>query len=368
MRSRGHFSFSPPPRPAPPFIPHRLPGSRPARPTRPPLRGGLRRRRRRRRKEPPFATAKRTGRAEREPEWDCGQEDGDGGRPRRRRIRARNPGSSARSGPRPAGRGTLSPLLRPLPRPWLPAPPPPGRQPSRPRKPRSPGGGSSEPRSQAPKTPAGIRSPARSPFPALSSPFPPPPESPLARRPPPPGARTMLKSRLRMFLNELKLLVLTGGGRPRAEPQPRGGGGGGCGWAPFAGCSTQDGDGDEEEYYGSEPRARSLAGDKEPRAGPPPPPAPPPPPPPGALDALSLSSSLDSGLRTPQCRICFQGPEQVRPKRPAGRGGVGARTWDAPGDREQGAGPEEAGRDPGPKREWSEVGGLAGDSWTVCLG
>ncbi|XP_036885995.1 E3 ubiquitin-protein ligase MARCHF9 [Sturnira hondurensis] len=120
----------------------------------------------------------------------------------------------------------------------------------------------------------------------------------------------MLKSRLRMFLNELKLLVLTGGGRPRAAPQPRGGGGGGCGWAPFAGCSARDGDGDEEEYYGSEPRARGLAGDKEPRAGPPPPPAPPPPPPPGALDALSLSSSLDSGLRTPQCRICFQGPEQ----------------------------------------------------------
>lgn len=138
----------------------------------------------------------------------------------------------------------------------------------------------------------------------------------------------MLKSRLRMFLNELKLLVLTGGGRPRAEPQPRGGGGGGCGWAPFAGCSTRDGDGDEEEYYGSEPRARGLAGDKEPRAGPPPPPAPPPPPP-GALDALSLSSSLDSGLRTPQCRICFQGPEQVRPGYPAGRGGVGARTWGA---------------------------------------
>ncbi|XP_007948261.1 E3 ubiquitin-protein ligase MARCHF9 [Orycteropus afer afer] len=38
--------------------------------------------------------------------------------------------------------------------------------------------------------------------------------------------------------------------------------------------------------------------------------SPPPPPPEGALDALSLSSSLDSGLRTPQCRICFQGPEQ----------------------------------------------------------
>lgn len=177
----------------------------------------------------------------------------------------------------------------------------------------------------------------------------------------------MLKSRLRMFLNELKLLVLTGGGRPRAEPQPRGGGGGGCGWAPFAGCSTRDGDGDEEEYYGSEPRARGLAGDKEPRAGPPPPPAPPPPPP-GALDALSLSSSLDSGLRTPQCRICFQGPEQVRPGHPAGRDGVGARAWGSPRDREQGAGPEEARRDSGPAWEWGEIGEQAGDSWSMFWG
>lgn len=161
----------------------------------------------------------------------------------------------------------------------------------------------------------------------------------------------MLKSRLRMFLNELKLLVLTGGGRPRAEPQPRGGGGGGCGWAPFAGCAARDGgDGDEEEYYGSGPRARGLAGDKEPRAGPPPPPAPPPPP--GALDALSLSSSLDSGLRTPQCRICFQGPEQVRPGHSlggAGRGG-GAHLG-RPGRPGAGGGAWEAGRDPEPERE-----------------
>ncbi|EHB07747.1 E3 ubiquitin-protein ligase MARCH4 [Heterocephalus glaber] len=51
----------------------------------------------------------------------------------------------------------------------------------------------------------------------------------------------------------------------------------------------------------------------EPRTGPPPPTAPPLPPP-GALDALSLSSSLDSGLRTPQCQICFQGPEQEKEK------------------------------------------------------
>lgn len=183
----------------------------------------------------------------------------------------------------------------------------------------------------------------------------------------------MLKSRLRMFLNELKLLVLTGGGRPRAEPQPRGGGGGGCGWAPFAGCSARDGDGDEEEYYGSEPRARGLAGDKEPRAGPPPPPAPPPPPPPGALDALSLSSSLDSGLRTPQCRICFQGPEQVRPR--LARGGRGGAGWGGgahlgrPGRPRAGAGP----RIPGARVRlggWPDVprplvcgGGASGLPW-----
>lgn len=183
----------------------------------------------------------------------------------------------------------------------------------------------------------------------------------------PPGARTMLKSRLRMFLNELKLLVLTGGGRPRAEPQPRGGGGGGCGWAPFAGCSTRDGDGDEEEYYGSEPRARGLAGDKEPRAGPPPPPAPPPPPP-GALDALSLSSSLDSGLRTPQCRICFQGPEQVRPGHPAGREGWG-RVPGAPGrTTNRGRGLRRLGGTQDPEWVLGEVGGLTGESPSARLG
>lgn len=32
-----------------------------------------------------------------------------------------------------------------------------------------------------------------------------------------------------------------------------------------------------------------------------------------AEDRCSLGSSLDSGMRTPLCRICFQGPEQVRP-------------------------------------------------------
>lgn len=191
MRSRGHFSSSPPPRPAPPSIPHRLPGSRPARPARPPLRGGLRRRRRR--KEPPFATAERTGRAEpsrsREPERGWGRADGDGGRPRRRRTRARNLRGTARSGPGPAGRGTLSPPPRPLPWPWLPAPPPPGRQPSRPRKPPSPGGGSSE-RARRPGRPQPGSALGARPLPGLVLSLPPAARQPplhAAPRPPAPG-------------------------------------------------------------------------------------------------------------------------------------------------------------------------------------
>lgn len=298
---------------------------------------------------PPSARAERSRIRESERDW--GREDGDGGRPRRRRTGAHKPRRPAGSGPRPARRGTLSPFPAPCPCSGHACPPcyPRADGPLGPASPGAPAvaavNGACRPRRPRP----GPALPRASPSRPCPRPSPRRPGAPLARRPPPPGARTMLKSRLRMFLNELKLLVLTGGGRPRAEPQPRGGGGGGCGWAPFAGCSARDGDGDEEEYYGSEPRARGLAGDKEPRAGPPPPPAPPPPPP-GALDALSLSSSLDSGLRTPQCRICFQGPEQVRLARApgwAGRGG-GAHLG-CPRRPEQGAGPGAAGRDPGPR-------------------
>ncbi|KAM9320957.1 E3 ubiquitin-protein ligase MARCHF9 [Gastrophryne carolinensis] len=107
----------------------------------------------------------------------------------------------------------------------------------------------------------------------------------------------MFKYRLRMFFNELKVLVLTRSGR--SEPDPgyamRGLGVGGCGWPPFADCSSRD---DDEEYYGSDPRTRNLGlEEKDGRLG-------------AALDAVSLGSSLDSDMRTPQCRICFQGPEQ----------------------------------------------------------
>ncbi|KAE8626713.1 hypothetical protein XENTR_v10006721 [Xenopus tropicalis] len=107
----------------------------------------------------------------------------------------------------------------------------------------------------------------------------------------------MFKYRLRMFFNELKVLVLTRSGRSEPEPGQamRGLGVGGCGWPPFADCSSRD---DEEEYYGTDPRTRSLGlEEKDGRIG-------------AALDAVSLGSSIDSGMRTPQCRICFQGPEQ----------------------------------------------------------
>ncbi|XP_063283831.1 E3 ubiquitin-protein ligase MARCHF9 [Pelobates fuscus] len=107
----------------------------------------------------------------------------------------------------------------------------------------------------------------------------------------------MFKYRLRMFFNELKVLVLTRSGRsePERGQAMRGLGVGGCGWPPFADCSSRD---DEEEYYGADPRTRNLGlEEKDGRIG-------------AALDAVSLGSSIDSGMRTPQCRICFQGPEQ----------------------------------------------------------
>lgn len=107
-----------------------------------------------------------------------------------------------------------------------------------------------------------------------------------------------------MFFNELKVLVFMrsdsrqsgSDAERRSGTTMRGLGMGGCGWPPFVDCHSRD---DEEEYYGSDPRPRSLAfEDKEPKqlqVG---------------LDAVSLASTASS-LRTPQCRICFQGPEQV---------------------------------------------------------
>ncbi|TWW56121.1 E3 ubiquitin-protein ligase MARCH9 [Takifugu flavidus] len=116
----------------------------------------------------------------------------------------------------------------------------------------------------------------------------------------------MFKYRIRMFFNELKVLVFmrsdsrqSGSDSDRRSSAMRGLGMGGCGWPPFVDCRPRD---DEEEYYGSEPRPRSLAfEDKEPRLQ-------------VGLDAVSLAST-SSSMRTPQCRICFQGPEQGQSER-----------------------------------------------------
>lgn len=117
----------------------------------------------------------------------------------------------------------------------------------------------------------------------------------------------MFKYRFRLFFNELKVLLLMRSGSsrgtdtgtdPDTQTRMRGLAIRGCGWPPLN-CSRRD---DEEEYYGSDPRPRSLAfEDKE-----------------GAksqgegLDAASLPSFSESGMRSPQCRICFQGPEKVK--------------------------------------------------------
>ncbi|XP_076012989.1 E3 ubiquitin-protein ligase MARCHF9-like [Genypterus blacodes] len=111
----------------------------------------------------------------------------------------------------------------------------------------------------------------------------------------------MFKYRIRMFFNELKVLLLMRSGSSRrtdtgSEPDSRTGmrglGVAGCGWPPL-GCSHRD---DEEEYYGADTRPRSLALedlDSKLQTG---------------LDADSLPSLSESGMRSPQCRICFQGP------------------------------------------------------------
>lgn len=118
----------------------------------------------------------------------------------------------------------------------------------------------------------------------------------------------MFKYRIRTFFNELKVLLLMRSGSsrrsdsgtdPDTQTRMRGLAIGGCGW-PALNCSQRD---DEEEYYGADPRPRSLALDssedrsKDKAAG---------------LEAVSLPSLSESGMRSPQCRICFQGPEKVR--------------------------------------------------------
>lgn len=117
----------------------------------------------------------------------------------------------------------------------------------------------------------------------------------------------MFKYRIRTFFNELKVLLLMRSGTnrrsdsgtdPDTQTRMRGLAIGSCGWPAFN-CSQRD---DEEEYYGADPRPRSLAFEsnedrsKDKAAG---------------LEAVSLPSLSESGMRSPQCRICFQGPEKV---------------------------------------------------------
>ncbi|XP_038551412.1 E3 ubiquitin-protein ligase MARCHF9-like [Micropterus salmoides] len=115
----------------------------------------------------------------------------------------------------------------------------------------------------------------------------------------------MFKYRIRMFFSELKVLLLMRSGSsrrtdtgtdPGSQTRMRGFAIGGCGWPPLN-CSHRD---DEEEYYGSDPRPRSLAFEDDEGAKPQG----------GSLDASSLPSLSESGMRSPQCRICFQGPEK----------------------------------------------------------
>lgn len=110
-----------------------------------------------------------------------------------------------------------------------------------------------------------------------------------------------------MFFNELKVLLLMRSGSSRrtntgtdTQTRMRGLTIGGCGW-PQLSCSHRD---DEEEYYGSDPRPRSLAFEDKEEEGDKPQE--------GGLDAASLPSLSESGIRSPQCRICFQGPEKVK--------------------------------------------------------
>ncbi|XP_054473610.1 E3 ubiquitin-protein ligase MARCHF9-like [Anoplopoma fimbria] len=105
----------------------------------------------------------------------------------------------------------------------------------------------------------------------------------------------MFKYRIRMLFNELKVVLMHCGSSRRTGTDPdtqtrvRG-----CGW--FS-CSHRD---EQEEYYGSESRPRSLdleePGEHKPDGG--------------GSDSASLPSLSDSGMRSPQCRICFQGPEK----------------------------------------------------------
>ncbi|KAK7915442.1 hypothetical protein WMY93_011203 [Mugilogobius chulae] len=110
----------------------------------------------------------------------------------------------------------------------------------------------------------------------------------------------MFKNRVRMFFNELKVLLLmrsgssrrsdSGGGGPDAEPRTSASSVGTCGCSSL-GCSGSNNH-DAEDYYGNNRRPQSLTLEDRDRKG---------------LDA-SLPSLSETSIKSPQCRICFQGP------------------------------------------------------------
>uniref|UniRef100_UPI00398E3607 E3 ubiquitin-protein ligase MARCHF9-like n=1 Tax=Pristiophorus japonicus TaxID=55135 RepID=UPI00398E3607 len=121
----------------------------------------------------------------------------------------------------------------------------------------------------------------------------------------------MFKYQIRMVFNDLKVLVLMRSFAMQRSEQDletgrRGGGGGGdgdgelarsgCGWPPFPNCSSRA----EDECYGADAAGAGRGGaeDKGRDAVLQP-----------GMDSVSLSST-ESGMRSPLCRICFQGPDQ----------------------------------------------------------
>uniref|UniRef100_A0A3B4B7P7 RING-type E3 ubiquitin transferase n=1 Tax=Periophthalmus magnuspinnatus TaxID=409849 RepID=A0A3B4B7P7_9GOBI len=104
----------------------------------------------------------------------------------------------------------------------------------------------------------------------------------------------MFKNRVRMFFNELKVLLLMRSGSStrsvgitfnRLAPDC-------CGCSPL-GCS-QSNNQDAEDYYGNNPRPQSLSLEEREGKG---------------LDT-SLPSLSEISIKSPQCRICFQGPDK----------------------------------------------------------
>uniref|UniRef100_A0A3P9HX75 RING-type E3 ubiquitin transferase n=1 Tax=Oryzias latipes TaxID=8090 RepID=A0A3P9HX75_ORYLA len=118
----------------------------------------------------------------------------------------------------------------------------------------------------------------------------------------------MFKFEIRMFFSDFKVLLLMSSEPSRTDAgtgtdtpsRMRGLAFGSCGW-PHISCSRLDDDeNDDGENYGSDPQPISVSfedaeGAKYHKGG---------------LDGASLLSVSEIGVQTPQCRICFQGPEK----------------------------------------------------------